>query len=90
MVAKTLGRSNAVYWDSYRDISIIKWDGGNMKWNKSHPLIIGTIATSIVVFNNLSQLIEMVIYPEFQTKIVFGFIIILGVVIAYSFLNIKK
>lgn len=61
-----------------------------MKWNKITTLIMGVFATSIVVFNNLIQIHEKIIFPAVRQNLIISFLLVLIGVIFYSIVNIKE
>ena len=61
-----------------------------MKWSKLMTLTVGLFGTSVVVFNNLIQMYEKIIYPSVRQDLITSFLIVLGMVIFYSIVNIKK
>lgn len=58
-----------------------------MKWNKLLVLGIVILSISIVVFNNLTQIMQTLFAPTFQMRFYLGFLMcVLGITI-YAVLN---
>ena len=60
-----------------------------MKWNKLTTLAVGITATTIIAFNNLTQLLEKMIIPQLNKGLLLGFGIIFLVILIYAKINKK-
>ncbi len=60
-----------------------------MKWNKWFILITTILSISIVVFNNLTQIINELFKPAINIGLLFGFLIVVIGITTYALINRK-
>lgn len=58
-----------------------------MKFQKLFVLVVSILSISLVVFNNINQIIQSMFLPEFNLRLWLSFLITILCVIAYAVVN---